>query len=971
MRPPPLKTNASALRSIAVSWRVASALLLAGCGGSPRQPSDPGEPAGTAAPPAPRPRPPDRRLSLPKSPAQDSCRAAPPWPRDPAPGPAAAPPDEIRLGRPRRLWRDVSHLAGDEGIAVAGGVVYSLHSGEQGLLAMDAATGELLWKAPLTVSTRRQCPTDRCDRVSVEGALAIARTGETLLTGIDIQDGTVIWRREEACAEGMGRSHTLLDCAGQRDLGTHVIETATGASEGAFEGDDILLSSIEGDALFVAADDGCALHRIDIPGWRLDWTVPVETPIAGVLAARDGVLLVGRKLRGRSPATGALRFEIALDGDGEGPFLTPRVAGDRVWGISGGALRSWDPKTGAEATAWPLPGGIEPSVRARDAELLISETHVVLATRNGFEPSGALVVWALRDPVPVVLRRPNILAGSLFLTRGMLVGFDARDALLTVHSLTEIEPPLAALPLEEAIAIVEEEMAPVERLLLETLLRLPGIEEAFARWAAGPPSEHRVLGIRGLRFRRSPAALDLLNRLADRKVPEALGTLAAYDDPQVSRRFARQLKRGKGVSAWQREAMLHQLWRTGRTAALGLCRPGTRKVKALKADGSGDIGTAHPALLDEVAPDGRWLTVCQARRDTDGDGRIRAAFDGLGGLGGPGDETRPYLVVGDGPGYPVDELLGADGAGRFVAVRQGACLAILDTERREETVIPDADLRDSRLTGGRRPVSFDGGGRVVYIRTEGEGQVAVVRDLETGAEEIVDPGEGEILAVTLDSRGEWLTFRMADTRDGFRLPAPLAERRCRGMDAAFEPDDAPVFETRVVRLSRPTRIQRVDTLVYPLGERLITRRADGALALGGPAGEDAVSWVPAGCRGELRYATPAGDAVVVSCGAEGAGQYQLCRVGSGCRDLGPMPAIPGPGFFHGMGDRNDPLVGLLLDPERGAWVAIDQLMDNRRVYRDGREAGRLDGARLEGAADNAEPLSEGVMGPLRWTKPGP
>src|SRR5262245_50791819 len=38
--------------------------------------------------------------------------------------------------------------------------------------------------------------------------------------------------------------------------------------------------------------------------------------------------------------------------------------------------------------------------------------------------------------------------------------------------------------------------------------------------------------------------------------------------------------------------------------------------------GQGDVGTAHPTLLDAVAAEGTWTVVCQARTDTDGQGGV-------------------------------------------------------------------------------------------------------------------------------------------------------------------------------------------------------------------------------------------------------------------------------------------------------------------------------------------------------------
>src|SRR5262245_21794783 len=52
------------------------------------------------------------------------------------------------------------------------------------------------------------------------------------------------------------------------------------------------------------------------------------------------------------------------------------------------------------------------------------------------------------------------------------------------------------------------------------------------------------------------------------------------------------------------------------------------------------IGTAHPVMVDEIADDGSWMVLCQARHDTDGDGTISVGF----GMHGAayGDRLDPY-----------------------------------------------------------------------------------------------------------------------------------------------------------------------------------------------------------------------------------------------------------------------------------------------------------------------------------------
>ena len=53
------------------------------------------------------------------------------------------------------------------------------------------------------------------------------------------------------------------------------------------------------------------------------------------------------------------------------------------------------------------------------------------------------------------------------------------------------------------------------------------------------------------------------------------------------------------------------------------------------------FGSPGPIVPQVVAPDGSWLTACQARADSNGDGTISIAFDQHGGL--VGDDAQLYF----------------------------------------------------------------------------------------------------------------------------------------------------------------------------------------------------------------------------------------------------------------------------------------------------------------------------------------
>ena len=72
------------------------------------------------------------------------------------------------------------------------------------------------------------------------------------------------------------------------------------------------------------------------------------------------------------------------------------------------------------------------------------------------------------------------------------------------------------------------------------------------------------------------------------------------------------------------------------------------------------IGTAHPVLVEELADNGTWLVICEARADTDHDGQIEVGVGFHGDMFG--DKMLPYLVLGSGPGIAIDSYVASLGA---------------------------------------------------------------------------------------------------------------------------------------------------------------------------------------------------------------------------------------------------------------------------------------------------------------------
>lgn len=281
---------------------------------------------------------------------------------------------------------------------------------------------------------------------------------------------------------------------------------------------------------------------------------------------------------------------------------------------------------------------------------------------------------------------------------------------------------------------------------------------------------------------------------------------------------------------------------------------------------SGVYGTPHPFLFQGAAPDGRWLLACQAREDSNGDGRIEAAFDGHGDL--VGDAMQEYLFLEPGPGMPISNVLASDPPTRrhLVLVRDGK-LVLLDAWEREETVLAP------RVSSGMPlQASFsEDGRRLLYVRPVERGVEAVVRDMKTGAERVLDVGAGVLGRAELDPTGHWAVFDVLerDTSGDGKLTWAL-EQGTLVMASCRDP----VTVSASVEGDRPVRrYRRVDggelrqgeDIVRPLGAAgLLRRAADGALVVEDASGQKK-TWVPASCNARLVYADAFRGQLAVAC----------------------------------------------------------------------------------------------------------
>lgn len=296
------------------------------------------------------------------------------------------------------------------------------------------------------------------------------------------------------------------------------------------------------------------------------------------------------------------------------------------------------------------------------------------------------------------------------------------------------------------------------------------------------------------------------------------------------------------------------------------------------------FGTAHPIALGAFAPDGRWAVVCQARADTNADGRVAVDVGPRGELAG--DRLDAYLVTDGGPGEAIDELLASDPAGRFVAFVRAGRPMVLDSDSHKSIDLTDdgVDLRrDGASYRPHRSFSFHGS-RLLYLTRKNGKPLGVLRDLASGTTRTIDPGPGEVFRVELTSAGPAFHVVAEDgNQDGrLRPPSPLKDApmpACQAPVPSFaawpEPEDRPSVN---LALGDATAAHPAPGFVFALGDGYVAREPGNRLVLvrGTTRGELA----RAQCGARVLHADAARQVLVIACtAARGRSPVELVGVG--------------------------------------------------------------------------------------------
>jgi hypothetical protein len=349
------------------------------------------------------------------------------------------------------------------------------------------------------------------------------------------------------------------------------------------------------------------------------------------------------------------------------------------------------------------------------------------------------------------------------------------------------------------------------------------------------------------------------------------------------------------------------------------------------------FGTAHPGLVEAVDPAGTWIVVCQARADTNHDGRCETFLDMEGGAFG--DDLVAYLVVGGGEGTAIDALLGVDPNHRFVVGAPKGHVTLYDTRTKTAVDLTPKAAKEGESTSVEPWVSFDDAGRrLLTARVHGAGETAVtrlvVRDLESGVETSLDPGPGLLVRAALSGDGRSIdeTVVTEDTDRNGKIEAPRRRTSqyggtCGGpwVAAWIGPWSGDKPTHRVYAVDGSLRRDAPGFVCF-VGRRWVRRLGDGSLVLEAPAGEP-VTIAAADLKAKVLASDDASGIVLLASSMD-TSQASLFAAGpSGVRDLGVRLALPRH-FPEGRRNRGERISRLLeserivFDWSKGAVVAV-------------------------------------------------
>lgn len=292
------------------------------------------------------------------------------------------------------------------------------------------------------------------------------------------------------------------------------------------------------------------------------------------------------------------------------------------------------------------------------------------------------------------------------------------------------------------------------------------------------------------------------------------------------------------------------------------------------------FGTHDPFTLLAADPQRKWIALCQARKDTTGNGITSVSYMHHGGT--VGDMMAPYLVSGGGPGEAIDAFLGSDPTGRWVAVVEHGKPELRDMRAgttRDLDALEIDKTPDPSPAMGVRALHFGATGKyLLLIQKMDKAKPAasarvVLLDLASGAARSIALGAGRVWTAGLSPDESWIyaSVVVRDTNGNGKLDLPVVSTT---LDAnpcgsaaswsSYGPEPKhDALATVFVPTSGGSARQREDVQGF-VGDRLLRKRADHSLVLESPDGK-VRPLVDGACDGVLEQYVPALGRGVVAC----------------------------------------------------------------------------------------------------------
>ena len=719
-----------------------------------------------------------------------ACRPAvtPRAPGTPSSNVASAPklawPKYETLPRFARLWSRPG--VGRYGGTVGDRVYYTVDNDGASVHAVDLASGKTLWQTSLATPVR-----DYMQASVVGGALVLVypsqdrggdtdmrdASGDMVVAQLATDTGRLGWSKRIPCPEMRGETvdgRLYLSCAS--DPLRH----------------EVVLQELD-------LTNGSELARVTFP------SMIVLVPGGGVCGSSVNSIWCGR-IAGRrfdvvwSQPTPGLEYARLSAGAG---LVTVHADGETVARRVGDGRVVWARRWNRRARSGPLTHDAQrllvvgddsiEVVRHADgatlAKIAVPEAFMVTPLSDGerilIAPNGKVseVVYLVdaqsrvralaRNVAALFWGRPQVGGGVLLADRFTISGANIGGKSLEAYSLTQFAPAQERLaPNDQVVSVLERYYFDFRsEHAARALQPIPGWATTIQTIIASGPDELRGPAIAVAARSRDPRFLaplrDELERFAGSPegpaeesrfddVVKALANLRTPDAPAVLLSYWQRIGHRLPRDDLQvlRPHVVSSIWSYGARGDQVGCKDMVFASLRVPPDRA-VLGTASPGVPCAVDPERRWAAIGEARADDNGNGKLDAA---IGISGRDLDELALYLVLGSGPGTPIDDFVAADPRGRWIVVIKDMCVYLVDADSGKATALKGADGRPG-AGGEHRAASFSPDGKsMIYIKSKGERASVVRRDLKSGIEQRIDPGPGDLNRAFFDASARFVVM---------------------------------------------------------------------------------------------------------------------------------------------------------------------------------------------------------------------